>query len=292
MNFYKNNIYLKITQGPHKGEVYNLTDQTEITIGRDAHCHISLNKDKRVSRQHVQIYINEKNELIIKNTSERNKLKRNNKDINAARLKHKDIIVLGHTVFTIFIESPQTQKSSSSRKKKKSSGGFGLNPIRLIIIIVAIGGIYLGLSPKKDKNQIDTDREPTSISSEKGEERTLPEVPKVKYSLESRAAFVQGFRDFKKGQYESSLAHFQNCLALDPSHTLCTRYISLARKKIEELIQYNMITGRKYLDQKQYQACSSTFENAMILIGDPSSNLYREAKENNKFCESMKKESF
>ena len=259
MSFYNNNIYLKITQGPHQGEVYNLTDQTEITIGRDAHCHISLNKDKRISRQHVQIYLNEKNELIIKNISERNKLKRNSKDINAARLKNKDKIVLGHTVFVIYIEGPEAQKSKSKSKSSKSSGSF-LNPVRLIIVFVVIGGLYMALTPKEKAKNDEATREPTSLSNDKEYNSKLPEIPKVKINIEARSAFVQGFRDFKKGQYESSLSHFQNCLALEPNHTLCTRYISLSRKKIEELIQYNiclLYTSPSPRDKRQSRMPSS-----------------------------------
>ena len=101
---------------------------------------------------------------------------------------------------------------------------------------------------------------------------------------EAQSNYIKGFRDYKKGQYERAISSFHACLSLYPKHLLCQRYQKLSYKKHEELIQYNMMLGKKYFDQGQYQACRSTFRNAMIMISDRSSKVYKEATANYKLC--------
>jgi hypothetical protein len=95
---------------------------------------------------------------------------------------------------------------------------------------------------------------------------------------------VRGFRDYRKGQYERSMVSFQACLALNPEHVLCNRYIRLSQRKFDELVQNQVVLGRKYRDQNQYQACRASFRNVMVMVKDANSKIYQEAKANYDAC--------
>lgn len=102
---------------------------------------------------------------------------------------------------------------------------------------------------------------------------------------QAQSNFVQGFRDYRKGQFERSIVSFRACLALFPAHSLCKRYEMLARKKFNELIQYEMNLGKQYLDQNQFQACKAAFKNVIVMVKDPNNIIYKEAMKNFELCQ-------
>ena len=99
--------------------------------------------------------------------------------------------------------------------------------------------------------------------------------------------YVRGFRDYNGGQYERALISFQACLALNPEHTLCNRYLRLSQRKFNEVVQYHMVLGRSYRDQSQFKACRAAFRNVMVMVKDASSTTYKEAKANYEACNSF-----
>lgn len=96
--------------------------------------------------------------------------------------------------------------------------------------------------------------------------------------------YVKGFRDYKKGQYERAVESFQACLSLYPEHVLCNRYLRLSQKKFDELIEAEMVLGRKYRDQGLYRECMSAFQNVRTMVKDFSSTRYKEGKANYDAC--------
>ncbi|NCN40825.1 hypothetical protein GW916_06190, partial [bacterium] len=155
---------------------------------------------------------------------------------------------------------------------------------------------WLIFSPTEEK------KNPFDIRNEKQIEADINDAEELQKAAEATRAerlnptlsqrkaqenYVSGFRDFRKGQYERSISSFQACLALNPNHPLCNRYLKLSQKKFGELIQYHMVLGRKYRDQNQYRACRSAFKNVMVMVRDPSSSIYKEAKSNYVACNNM-----
>jgi hypothetical protein len=187
--------------------------------------------------------------------------------------------------------APARPRSSSSRKKNKS------NPNRLVIYAV-LGIVVLFFAtatPRKKKNElalrneqkIQADIDEANKLEEKANQMPIKRLDDSPMLRQAQENFVRGFRDYRKGQYERSLDSFQACLVLDPNHQLCTRYLRLAQRKFSELVQYDIILGRKYRDQNQFRACRASFKNVMTMVKDANSSPYKEAKANYDACNSM-----
>ena len=104
---------------------------------------------------------------------------------------------------------------------------------------------------------------------------------------QAQETYIKAFRDYRKGQYERALEQFQACLSLAPQHALCNRYLRLSQRKFNELIQQQMILGRKYRDQNQFKACLASYRNVMVMIKDSQNVTYKEAKTNYDYCHYM-----
>lgn len=156
-------------------------------------------------------------------------------------------------------------------------------------------GIWLfSGSPQKKKEtdirteqQIQTDIEAAEKLRELSEQRNQKRQNGSLTTTQAQENYVRGFRDYKKGQYERAVVSFQACLALNPDHALCNRYLRLSQRKFNELIQYQMVLGRKYRDQNQYKSCRSAFRNVMVMVKDANSATYKEAKANYEACNSL-----
>ncbi len=287
-------LYLRVTAGPHKGETFRLSLTGRSRIGRDSSCEVLLAKDNRISRLHAQVILSDK-KVYIKNMSDKNKVYINKNEMEQSQVTKSDVIQMGASELQIIYKEKSTKKKSSKNKnysspRKKSK----INPVTITIglLILLLGFKLISPSNTKPKNR--------NIASVTPKGEVAPVVllnsnfkkSNKNKNLPAQAQYIKGFRDFKKGQYESGLLHFQQCLALQPQHELCQRYLRLSRKKIQELIQYHMVLGRKYKDQKQYQACSSTFRNVTFLVKDPSKKLFKEATQNYKYCENQLEGNF
>lgn len=156
--------------------------------------------------------------------------------------------------------------------------------------------IWWVLSPGKAKKaaqqirteqQIQADVEYANKLKEASETQALKKLDQTVTSRQAQENYVRGFRDYKKGQYERALTSFQACLALNPEHVLCNRYIRLAQRKFDEVVQYQIVLGRKYRDQNQFKACRSAYRNVMVMVKDASSPIYQEAKANYEACDSL-----
>jgi len=297
---------IKVMTGPHKNDEYQILS-TKITIGRNEDNDIVLSSDPKVSRNHVDIQISSAGILII-NTSKNSKLRVNGKNVDRAELTNNSIIVIGSTKIKFTAElliasapyplapyngaagspSPNPHLAEASVKEAKKSNILFISVISIIVIVGAV--VFSG--GKKEFTPLDVQSESDIEKSIETTDQLRIEETKdfkskglnTKEFKEAQSNYIKGFRDFKKGQYERAISSFHACLSLYPKHLLCQRYQKLSYKKHEELIQYNMMLGKKYFDQGQYKACRATFRNAMIMINDRSGKLYEEARANYKLC--------
>ncbi len=174
------------------------------------------------------------------------------------------------------------------RNKPKPKSG----PRKWIILAVVGALIWWLASPTKKKpeaglrteQQEQADIDTANKMREAGEAENLRRVDNSVNARQAQENYVRGFRDYRKGQYERSQVSFQACLALNPEHVLCNRYIRLSQRKFNELVQYQIVLGRKYRDQNQYKACRSAFRNVMAMVKDANSKIYQEAKANYDAC--------
>jgi tetratricopeptide (TPR) repeat protein len=96
---------------------------------------------------------------------------------------------------------------------------------------------------------------------------------------EAQAAYIQGFRDFREGNYNRAIQSFTAALALNPDHQLAQKYKRLAEKKLDELIQYNMLEGKRAFEENKFELAKAAYRNVLINLNDESNRTYKEAKE-------------
>lgn len=198
---------------------------------------------------------------------------------------------------TTAFPSANTASPHAPMRPRKPSAGSPTNPGKIIFYFV-LGLIVLWLftgngAKKKAELALRTEQQiQADIDSANKLNEAAQNLPgkRLDGSVNTRQAqenYVRGFRDYRKGQFERSLDSFQACLALDPAHVLCNRYIRLAQRRFNELVQYDIVLGRAYRDQNQFQACRAAFRNVMVMVKDANSAAYKEAKANYDACNSM-----
>ncbi len=301
---------LRIIKGPHQGQVYKISSP-QVSIGRGSENNLSLNNDKKCSRKHALISIANDGSIQIQDVSERNRISVNGQEVKSSALRNGSIIQIGDSEISLHIKirasalakpSRTPARPGAPRAKKKSSSE--LNPARIFLILFLLGffGLILLSDPQQEEAPIDI-RSPEDIEAEIQAARELKakaQEQRVRSKAtgdrltqqEAQANYVKGFRDYQAGQYERSIKAFQACLALNPDHVLCQRYLLLSRRKFNELIQYNVVLGRRYRDQGQFAACTAAFRNVMAMVKDQNSDIYREAKANFDACQIHLQERF
>ena len=296
---------LKITKGPHKGKQLRLLGN-EITIGRHSDCDIIMKSNKACSRKHARI--TRKNSLyFIESLKKENPVLVNKQAVlNPRALKEGDVIVLGD-VICLFSENkplpaltvqnsapPQVYSEGESLQnkpiftpKKKSK------KIQLTLILALLIGGGLLLLSEEDKKTEETKK----IRTEKIVKEEMEALQKINEEEEenikqiapergeAQIAFIRGFRDYSKGFFQRAERHFEHCSTLNRKYEICTSYARQARKQLEKLIQRKMILGKEYRKKSQYQSCIAAFKSVEIMVRDSSHLVFKEARENRKFCQ-------
>ncbi len=308
-----------VVSGAMVGSV-RLMNAKAFTIGRSPECEFVIINDTKCSRKHASVQWNgDSCELTSLNPD--NLVQVNSVPVGAAVLADGDMVLLGttmvqfnktsvaddssirHRQLTVVTDrsapahytrpqAPSPQQRPNQKNPRRSGGKSSANKFVIYAIIAGVIGYVVLSDPAKRKEQLKlrTEQQVTAdIETANKLQEAAGNRPTRRYeqSVSSRQAqenYVRGFRDYRKGQYERSLDSFQACLALDPAHVLCNRYIRLARRKFNELVQYNVVLGRKYRDQNQFKPCVAAFRNVMVMIKDANSAVYREAKANYDAC--------
>lgn len=104
--------------------------------------------------------------------------------------------------------------------------------------------------------------------------------------------YLKGFRDYRQGQYGRAVQSLQAAIAFYPQHDLAKRYLTLSKKKLDEVIRYEMNNGRKYKSQGNYRMCTASYRKVLIMIGDVQDQSYKEAQQFMKECDFLQKEHF
>jgi pSer/pThr/pTyr-binding forkhead associated (FHA) protein len=295
-----------VINGPMKGSV-RLMNLSQFTIGRNSDCEFVISNDPKCSRKHALVST-DRQYSYIESLNDKNPVSVNGRDIERARLKDGDIITIGetqiqfnatslpnlqpHPIYARVAPAPGIPRSNRPTGRSVKSGGAK----RFLMYggLALVGALIFLDSPKKKKElelrteqQIQADIEAANKLKEISDQQAMKRLDGSLTAQQAQENYVRGFRDYKKGQYERALVSFQACLALNPEHILCNRYLRLAQRRFNELIQYQIVLGRKYRDQNQYKACRSAFRNVMVMIKDANNASYREAKANYEACNSL-----
>ena len=286
---------LQFLTGPYTGKQIRLLS-SNITIGRHRDCDVIFKDNSACSRFHARIK-REGLSCFIETLNSKNPVLINDQPISSQLLKQKDKITIG-SIQLLFVETapmPLPSKramsvsSSPSEVKKK---WLTVPRLIFIIIIIGVGGLLL---KSKENNQV---KDKTTLDL-KTESETLEEIENLKKTNEeakekktltpeakaAKIAFIKGFRDYGKGYFYRALHMFQHCLTLEKTNPLCHSYSRKSQIQIERLIQHNIRLGNAYKSNKQYEACKAAFERVEMMVKDPRSPVYKEARENKNLCE-------
>ena len=289
---------LEVLSGQNKGDSYHLIG-SRISIGRSKKNDICLFYDENCSRQHAVLDVSSMGQIKISETSSRNRMKINGTSTKQGVLSDGDEVEVGDTKLVL--------KSNNSLEKPKFST---LNPtgeksLKNFKPLLIAGGVFVLLflflgGEKAPKEPLQIRTEEQIINSVEENIKVSEELKKLKetkghlskeYSR-AQGIFLTGFRDYKNHLYGKSIDYFHACLSIFPNHPLCQRYLILARKKLDEVIQSSMQKGLRHKENQQYESCYEEYFYAMTLIGNVNSKIYKEASSNADYCKFLMKDIF
>jgi pSer/pThr/pTyr-binding forkhead associated (FHA) protein len=287
-------LYVTIVAGPDRGVAFKLLSQ-RITLGREDDNDISLN-DPRCSRHHAVIETLN-GEVILKDKGSQNGLIVNGVPCREAKLRAGDVFSMGDTQFQIQTSlgsvpaapgptrpasNPYPQTVGHSDEEEKSK----LPMIGIILGVALIAWLMLsgGKKKKVDSGIRSEEQVQAEIAATQKRKEDISRIKRAEGQfsqqyMEAQAAFIQGFRDYREGNYSRAIQSFTASLALYPSHELAAKYKKLSERKLDETVQYSMFEARRYMEQNKYELAKAAYKNIMVMVNDPNNKTYLEAKE-------------
>jgi hypothetical protein len=170
-----------------------------------------------------------------------------------------------------------------------------------VIALMLFAGTYVFFKPIKHpkkpiglktteeyQGEVDTSTKSTELRKkelEKMGENT------IQYEL-AQQQYIKGFRDYEHQQYGRAISSLQTALSYYPQHELAHRYLSLARKKLDEVVQQLMDAGAKYKSEGNYRMCKSSYSNVLRTLEDTKDKNYQAAEQYFKECEAEERERY
>ncbi len=162
------------------------------------------------------------------------------------------------------------------------------NPTVIVMIVILVGFVgWSLLKPNSRKDPMNLRSQEEIIKDIERSETAVKELEKkqedngkgtVQYKM-AQEQYIKGFRDYRLGQYARAMQAFQAAVSFYPTHQLALKYLTMSKRKYDELIDFNLMQGHKYLAKNNYRLCKSSFANVMIMVKDPSDEKYKEGKQ-------------
>lgn len=315
---------ISVRSGPDAGAVYQLLPP-RVAIGRDPSSNNVVVNDPKVSRNAAIIEFSPQ-DISILDVSGRGNLSVNGQIGERLSIKGGDLIRLGNSELAFVVEalvipdpqmpaliSPQhnggmggaanpglSARRSSSSKSKGKAGNRG--PFYLIVGLVLGGLIYIGMSDtaakKLDKGLRTTSEIEKEISetdarvADAAKKRSFrTEEEKTRFE-EAQKHYLEGFRDYQKGNYSRAMRSFETARAIDPEHALARRYYRQAEKQRDETVTQLLLEGRRYREKNMYSRCSAAIEKALVLMVNKDDLKYKQADTMKKECDLLQDRRF
>lgn len=191
-----------------------------------------------------------------------------------------------------------TRSSSNSSRAKKSNRGL----FYLIVGIIFAGLIYAGTAEqaakKLDKGLRTTSEIEKEISetdariADVAKKRTFrTEEEKTRFE-EAQKHYIEGFRDYQKGNYSRAMRSFETARAIDPEHVLSRRYYRQAEKQRDEAVTALLLEGRRYREKNMFTRCTAAIEKALVMMANKDDVKYKQAESMKKECDLLKDNRF
>jgi len=307
---------ISVRAGPAAGATYQLLPP-RVTIGRDPASNSVVINDARVSRNAAIVEF-QPEQITILDISGKGKLTVNENHGERHSLKGGDIIRLGDSELVFVVEAMQLPAVSNNpqfgdagmaapqmggiadprpAKAPRSSHKKQKSPATFYLIVAMIFGalIYIGTSeqgPKEldsglrstseiEKEMSDTDARVAAVTKKRA---FKTEEEKTRYE-EAQKHYIQGFRDYQKGNYSRAIISFETAMGLDPENVLARRYYRLAQKQKDEAITNLLLEGRRYREKNMYSRCSAAIDKALVLMNNKDDLKYKEAEKIKQECD-------
>lgn len=165
-----------------------------------------------------------------------------------------------------------------------------------IVVMALLGGmIYIGTSEQVTKKLDKGIRTTSEIEKELSEtdsriaevekKRTFrTEEEKTRYE-EAQKHYIEGFRDYQKGNFTRAMRSFETARAIDPEHVLARRYFRQAEKQRDEAVTQLLLEGRRYREKDMFARCSAAIEKALVMMPNKDDPKYKQAEASKKECD-------
>lgn len=285
-------LYVTIVAGPDRGVAFKVLS-ARITLGREQDNDIQLN-DPRCSRHHA--VIETINGLVyIKDKGSQNGLVVNGQNCREAQLKPGDLFAMGDTQFQIQTNlgavpvAPGPANRAANPFPQTVAAEEERNNMPLVVGFVVIVGLLFFVLQGGNKKSVESGiRSEEQVQAEiEATQKRKEEIARIKRAegqfsqqyIEAQAAYIQGFRDYREGNFGRAIQSFTAALALYPGHELAAKYKKLSERRLDETVQYSMFEARRYMEQNKYELAKAAYKNIMIMVNDPNSKTFLEAKE-------------
>jgi len=312
---------IAVRNGPDAGAIYQLLPP-RVTIGREASSNNVVLNDPRVSRNAAIIEFSPE-DISIVDVSGRSKLLLNGVAGERFSIKGGDLIRIGETEFSFVVEAmqlpavispaalapptdhlalvgggaaPRANKTTTSAlppPKAGKSGGRG--PFYIIVGLLFAGMIYVGMSEpaaKKlnrglrttseiEKEITETDARVAEVAKQRS---FRTEEEKTRFE-EAQKHYIEGFRDYQKGNYIRAMRSFETARAIDPEHVLSRRYYRQAEKQRDEAITQLLLEGRRYREKNMFSRCAASIEKALVMLPNRDDLKFKQAEAMKKECD-------
>lgn len=296
-------FFLKINKGHERGAIFQLSSG-EVLLGRDPSNHIQLKNDSKISRHHVRLIFNNGG-YTVQDITKNNFIVVNGIKTKQVELKGNEIIQIGDHILQ-FVESDPKSKAAAAAQNNPNKPAANPNRLRMILVAIAVCGAayYFTMpAPQKSKSNFKIENFESDTKSERridSIEDTIKDLDKKlqesNYFSENgrnaQAIFIQGKRDFDRGNFFYARDAFGAVLSIDPSHAEARRMLRLSVQYSEDLLEKQFKDGLANKDAGRFEVCKSAMKNIINLISDPENSRHREAKKVYTECDLKKRSNF
>lgn len=191
---------------------------------------------------------------------------------------------------------PRTQPTYQPPKKS------GRAMFYAIFAVILGGIIYVGKSEQAAKKLDKGLRTTSEIEKEISEtDARVAEVTKKRNFRteeektrfeEAQKHYIEGFRDYQKGNYTRAMRSFETARAIDPEHVLSRRYYRQAEKQRDEAVTQLLLEGRRYREKNMHSRCSAAIEKALVMMASKDDLKYKQAEAMKKECDLLQDNRF
>lgn len=291
--------------GEKRGEVYYMRSN-RIVLGRSDTADIKV-KDTKSSREHAEI-VNVSGDVFISDLGSNNGLYLNGNLVKQGKLKNKDRIIIGKTVYKFeIIEVEEKQEVQPWEKPKADEFSSGISQefgsseddetqkktkskALLIIGGAILALIFLGDEEKKPKKQVGngplvTGRDISDEFERAQKAAYSKREEKVRKNLEIRMS--EGIRELRERNYFRAISKFDLALIISPQNSRALAYKERAKKALDDDIEAYFRLGQKYEESYNLEFAIKNYCSILNLLQDypeddryiQSENIIKELRE-------------